>query len=140
MSQESLQPNNLSEHLEEDVSAAQQAPGAGGQTLFPPLEEGNPSMLTLGHYWRLFNDPRLSPLALNPRLPTISTKAFLGLTNQVQALNGMIQTIIPHIPQLAQQFRLGVPGDRLAHNSMTSTPSLHKPDTLSSNSANSLRA
>ncbi|RWW36996.1 hypothetical protein BHE74_00057942 [Ensete ventricosum] len=34
----------------------------------------------------------------------VSTEAFLGLTHQVQALAGMMQTIIPHIPQLMQML------------------------------------
>ncbi|RZR97194.1 hypothetical protein BHM03_00026320 [Ensete ventricosum] len=32
----------------------------------------------------------------------VTAEAFLGLAHQVQALTGMIQAIIPHIPQLAQ--------------------------------------
>ncbi|RRT74292.1 hypothetical protein B296_00028470 [Ensete ventricosum] len=40
--------------------------------------------------------------------------AFLGLTHYVQALAGMMQASIPHIPQLAQQTMPPHPGTQLA--------------------------
>ncbi|RWV80372.1 hypothetical protein GW17_00058367, partial [Ensete ventricosum] len=42
-----------------------------------------------------------SPLRVTPP-QAITVEAFLGLAHQVQALTGMIQAIIHHIPQLAQ--------------------------------------
>ncbi|RZS29033.1 hypothetical protein BHM03_00062700 [Ensete ventricosum] len=64
---------------------------------------------TPNRYWRLFNDPglappdhRLSPITLGLRPPVVTTEVFLGLTQQVRALTGMIQSIVPYIPQLAQ--------------------------------------
>ncbi|RRT51274.1 hypothetical protein B296_00050065 [Ensete ventricosum] len=64
---------------------------------------------TSNHYRRLFNDPGLTPPdpgltppppSLGP--PVVTAEAFLGLTQQVRTLTGMIQAIIPYIPQLAQ--------------------------------------
>ncbi|RWV80764.1 hypothetical protein GW17_00057912 [Ensete ventricosum] len=58
---------------------------------------------TLGCYWWFLNDLGLPPSVCNPSLSVVSLEAFLGLTHQVQALAEMIQSIIPHIPQLMQQ-------------------------------------
>ncbi|RRT42142.1 hypothetical protein B296_00050590 [Ensete ventricosum] len=41
-----------------------------------------------------------SPPSLGP--PIVTTEAFVGLAQQVQTLTGMIQAIVPYIPQLAQ--------------------------------------
>ncbi|RRT37757.1 hypothetical protein B296_00027796 [Ensete ventricosum] len=57
---------------------------------------------TPNRYWRLLHDPRFTPPAPNPGPPVVSTKAFLGLTPQVQTLAGMVHTIVPYIPQSAQ--------------------------------------
>ncbi|RRT40697.1 hypothetical protein B296_00022342 [Ensete ventricosum] len=64
---------------------------------------------TPNHYWRLFNylglaplDPGLSPITSGLGHPLMTTEAFLGLTQQVRALTGKIQAIVPYIPQLAQ--------------------------------------
>ncbi|RZS27462.1 hypothetical protein BHM03_00060936 [Ensete ventricosum] len=51
----------------------------------------------------LLNDPRLTPPPPNPRTPVVTPDAFQRLTNQVQAIAGMLQAIMPYIPQLAQQ-------------------------------------
>ncbi|RRT81122.1 hypothetical protein B296_00015275 [Ensete ventricosum] len=74
-----------------------------------PTEEASTMIPTLNRYWRLFNDPGLAPLdpILSPIMPGlgppgVTTKAFLGLTQQVRTLTGMIQSIVPYIPQLAQ--------------------------------------
>ncbi|RRT42712.1 hypothetical protein B296_00037407 [Ensete ventricosum] len=47
-------------------------------------------------------DPGLSPITPGLGPPVVTTKAFLSLTQQVQTLTGMIQVIVPYIPQLAQ--------------------------------------
>ncbi|RWW81318.1 hypothetical protein BHE74_00010297 [Ensete ventricosum] len=74
-----------------------------------PTEEASTVPPTPNRYWRLFNDPGLTPpapgltpLPLNLEPPIVTTEAFLGLTQQVQTLTGMIQAIIPYVPQLAQ--------------------------------------
>ncbi|RZR81106.1 hypothetical protein BHM03_00007266 [Ensete ventricosum] len=46
--------------------------------------------------------PPPPPLS-NPRTLVVTREAFQGLTNQVQAISGMLQAIVPYIPQLAQQ-------------------------------------
>ncbi|RWW57855.1 hypothetical protein BHE74_00035325 [Ensete ventricosum] len=75
-------------------------PTSGGAPL--PLFR-NPPSRTLRQYWRLFNDSGVTPPPLNLGVSTITPEAFQGLTNQVQAIAGMLQAIIPYIPQLAQQ-------------------------------------
>ncbi|RRT74105.1 hypothetical protein B296_00032690 [Ensete ventricosum] len=74
-----------------------------GRTLGPPpgLTDGGQSTLTPDRYWRLLIDPRLTPPG-HTAPQTVTAEAFLKLAHQVQALTGMIQAIIPHIPQLAQ--------------------------------------
>ncbi|RRT67890.1 hypothetical protein B296_00035904, partial [Ensete ventricosum] len=46
-----------------------------------------------------FPSPASNPAPLAPLM--VTAEAFLGLTSQVQALAGMMQTIIPYLPQLA---------------------------------------
>ncbi|RWW41556.1 hypothetical protein BHE74_00052968 [Ensete ventricosum] len=72
-----------------------------------PIEEASAVPPIRNRYWRLFNDPGLTPPAPGltpPNLgpPVMTTEAFLGFTQQVQTLTGMIQAIVPYIPQLAQ--------------------------------------
>ncbi|RRT64595.1 hypothetical protein B296_00016281 [Ensete ventricosum] len=47
-------------------------------------------------------DPGFPPPASNPAPFVVTAEAFLGLTNQVQALTSMVQTIVPYLPQLIQ--------------------------------------
>ncbi|RRT78210.1 hypothetical protein B296_00019158 [Ensete ventricosum] len=77
----------------------------GGPASSPPLDENVPSY-TPNRYWSLFNDPGLSPLEGGAVQPTISPKAFFSLTQYVQALTGMVQSIIPLIPQASPLPRL----------------------------------
>ncbi|RWW62396.1 hypothetical protein BHE74_00030475, partial [Ensete ventricosum] len=46
--------------------------------------------------------------ASNPAPFVVTAEAFLGLTNQVQALAGMVQIIVPYLPQLIQSTQLEV--------------------------------
>ncbi|RWV78432.1 hypothetical protein GW17_00060608 [Ensete ventricosum] len=71
---------------------------------FLPIEETSTPAPTSNRYWRLLNDPGFSPPVENPGPPPVSVEAFLGFTHQVQALAGMMQTIIPYIPQLVQML------------------------------------
>ncbi|RZR92909.1 hypothetical protein BHM03_00021296 [Ensete ventricosum] len=80
-----------------------------GQAPRVPAEEASTILPTPNRYWRLFNDPGLappdpglSPITRGLGPPVVTTEAFLGLTQQVRTLTGMIQTIVPCIPQLAQ--------------------------------------
>ncbi|RWV79081.1 hypothetical protein GW17_00059845 [Ensete ventricosum] len=66
------------------------------------MEETSVPAPTLNRYWKLLNDPGFSPPIANLDPPVVSTEAFLGLTHQVQNLTEMMQTIVPHIPQLMQ--------------------------------------
>ncbi|RWW74241.1 hypothetical protein BHE74_00017822 [Ensete ventricosum] len=50
----------------------------------------------------MMTDPGFPSPASNPALFVVTTEAFLGLTNQVQALAGMVQTIVPYLSQLIQ--------------------------------------
>ena len=70
--------------------------GASGE--HPPLEgshDERPAMIS-ECYWRIFNDPGLSPPdgALADPSP-VSSKAFHDLTHQVRILIDMVQSIIP---------------------------------------------
>ncbi|RRT65679.1 hypothetical protein B296_00010774 [Ensete ventricosum] len=47
-------------------------------------------------------DPGFPPPMSNPVPFVIMAETFLGHTNQVQALAGMVQTITPYLPQLIQ--------------------------------------
>ncbi|RWW11398.1 hypothetical protein GW17_00024990 [Ensete ventricosum] len=80
-----------------------------GQTPHFLVKEASTVPPTPNRYWRLFNDLGLTPPAPGlipppPNLgpPIVTTEAFLGLAQQVQTLTGMIQAIVPYIPQLAQ--------------------------------------
>ncbi|RRT40454.1 hypothetical protein B296_00056294, partial [Ensete ventricosum] len=48
----------------------------------------------------MMTDPGFPSPASNPAPFVVTTEAFLGLTSQVQALVGMVQIIVPHLPQL----------------------------------------
>ncbi|RWV87829.1 hypothetical protein BHE74_00049841 [Ensete ventricosum] len=67
-----------------------------------PGEAKLPTLIP-NRYWQLFNDPGFSPSAINPGPSVVMVEAFLGLTHQVQAMVGIMQANIPHIPQLVQQ-------------------------------------
>ncbi|RRT35782.1 hypothetical protein B296_00051491 [Ensete ventricosum] len=47
-------------------------------------------------------DPGFPSPASNPAPFVVTAEAFLGLTSQVRALTGMVQTIVPYLPQLIQ--------------------------------------
>ncbi|RWW19052.1 hypothetical protein GW17_00016927 [Ensete ventricosum] len=65
-----------------------------------PTEEVTTVAPTPNHFWRMMIDPGFPSPASNPALFIVTTEAFLGLTSQVQALAGMVQTIVPYLPQL----------------------------------------
>ncbi|RZS26085.1 hypothetical protein BHM03_00059376 [Ensete ventricosum] len=68
----------------------------------PQAEEVTTSGPTPNRFWRMMTDPEFPPPMSNPAPFVITTEAFLDLTNQVQALAGMVQTIVPYLPQLIQ--------------------------------------
>ncbi|RWV95092.1 hypothetical protein GW17_00042315 [Ensete ventricosum] len=63
-------------------------------------EEATAAVPTPNRFWRMMTDPGFPSPASNPAPLTVTTEAFLGLTSQVQALAGMMQTIISYLPQL----------------------------------------
>ncbi|RRT60615.1 hypothetical protein B296_00024892 [Ensete ventricosum] len=100
-------------------------------------------------------DPGFPPPVSNPAPFVITAEAFLGLTNQVQALAGMMQTIVSYLPQLIhlvtpqsalptifpQMESLVAPNREIQLESRSCDPvqaSLNL-DTLSSDSVDSLR-
>ncbi|RRT80041.1 hypothetical protein B296_00011414 [Ensete ventricosum] len=88
--------------------------------------------------------PGVTPVS-NPTPFVVAAEAFLGLTNQVQALAGMVQTIVPDLPQLIHSV-VEVHVDSLAaaparSRSRSRDPVQASPDldTLSSDSVDSVR-
>ncbi|RWV97217.1 hypothetical protein GW17_00040014 [Ensete ventricosum] len=65
-----------------------------------PTEEATVAVPTPNRFWRMMTDLRFPSPASNPAPFVVTVEAFLGLTNQVQALVGMVQTIVPYLPQL----------------------------------------
>ncbi|RRT46911.1 hypothetical protein B296_00033752 [Ensete ventricosum] len=64
----------------------------------PQAKEVTTSGPTPNRFWRMMTDPGFSPPVSNPSPFFVMAEAFLGLTNQVQALAGMVQTIVPYLP------------------------------------------
>ncbi|RWW40464.1 hypothetical protein BHE74_00054128, partial [Ensete ventricosum] len=65
-----------------------------------PTEEATAAVPTPNRFWRMMTDLWFPSPASNPASLMVTTEAFLGLTSQVQALAGMVHTIIPYLPQL----------------------------------------
>ncbi|RWW59872.1 hypothetical protein BHE74_00033173 [Ensete ventricosum] len=65
-----------------------------------PIEEAATTVLTPNRFWRMMTDPGFPSPASNPASFVVTAEAFLGLTTQVQALVGMVQTIVPYLPHL----------------------------------------
>ncbi|RWV84933.1 hypothetical protein GW17_00053315 [Ensete ventricosum] len=63
-----------------------------------PTEEAAAAVPTPNHFWRMMTDPGFSSPASNPAPFVVTAEAFLGLTTKVQALAGMLQTIVPYLP------------------------------------------
>ncbi|RZR94830.1 hypothetical protein BHM03_00023592 [Ensete ventricosum] len=65
-------------------------------------EEVTTTGQTPNRFWRMMIDPGFPPLVSNPAPFVVTVEAFLGLTNQVQVLASMVQTIVPYLPHLIQ--------------------------------------
>ncbi|RWW53756.1 hypothetical protein BHE74_00039717 [Ensete ventricosum] len=65
----------------------------------------------------------------------VTPKAFQGLTNEDQVIAGMLQVIIPNIPQLAQQPSSQSPATPLPQ--MRATPPQNKPPPMTRSADNS---
>ncbi|RRT33580.1 hypothetical protein B296_00049891 [Ensete ventricosum] len=66
----------------------------------PQAEEVTTSGPTPNRFWRMMTNPGFSPPVSSPASFVVTAKTFLGLTNQVQALAGMVQTIVPYLLQV----------------------------------------
>ncbi|RWW06101.1 hypothetical protein GW17_00030591 [Ensete ventricosum] len=98
-----------------------------------PTEEVTTTTPTSNHFWRMMTDPGFPSPASNPAPFIVTAEAFLGLTSQVQALAGIVQTIVLYLSQLIHSA---------THQSapLTTFPQTDSDlDTLSSDTANSLR-
>ncbi|RWV82976.1 hypothetical protein GW17_00055480, partial [Ensete ventricosum] len=109
MSQERPTSNLSTEHLGGSTHVFPSTLQPVGQAPCVLTKEASTILPTPNHYWRLFNDPGLapqdpglSPITSGLRPPVVTTEAFLGLTQQVRTLIGMIQAIVPCVPQLSQ--------------------------------------
>ncbi|RRT31710.1 hypothetical protein B296_00044931 [Ensete ventricosum] len=69
-----------------------------------PTEEATVAVPTPNRFWRMMTDPGFPSPASNPASFMVTVEAFLGLTSQVQALAGMVQTIISYLPQLVHSM------------------------------------
>ncbi|RWW35385.1 hypothetical protein BHE74_00059687, partial [Ensete ventricosum] len=67
-------------------------------------EEATAAVPTPNRFWRMMTDPGFPSPASNPTSFMVTTEAFLGLTSQIQALAGMVQTIISYLPQLVHSM------------------------------------
>ncbi|RWW41886.1 hypothetical protein BHE74_00052596 [Ensete ventricosum] len=69
-----------------------------------PTKEATVAVPTPNRFWRMMTDPGFPSPASNPAPFMVTAEAFLGLTSQVQALEGMVQTIISYMPQLVHSM------------------------------------
>ncbi|RZS19175.1 hypothetical protein BHM03_00051531 [Ensete ventricosum] len=69
-----------------------------------PTEEATVAVPTPNRFWRMMTDPGFPSPASNLAPFMVMAEAFLGLTSQVQALAGMVQTIVPYLPQLVHSM------------------------------------
>ncbi|RWW16128.1 hypothetical protein GW17_00020009 [Ensete ventricosum] len=88
---------NPGEHLTEETHMKHSVLSLKGQASYPS-QDRNVLSQTPSRYWKLFNDLGLSLLGGSVAQPAVSLEAFFSLTQQVQALIGMIQSIISLIP------------------------------------------
>ncbi|RWW68209.1 hypothetical protein BHE74_00024279 [Ensete ventricosum] len=69
-----------------------------------PTEEATVAVPTPNRFWRMMTDPGFPSPASNPAPFMVTAEAFLDLTSQVQALAGMVQTIVPYLPHLVHSM------------------------------------
>ncbi|RRT59714.1 hypothetical protein B296_00045595 [Ensete ventricosum] len=142
----------------EDVPPATQPTLRG--TFRPPLalpsfRDGNIPSHTQGRYWGLLNNLGLTPPSPNRRTPVVTPKAFQGLTNQPQAASlpqiratvpqneqpPMTRSVdnLPHFSPKSDQAPSGDAAKRPEPAPSASGHSFPDPNTLSSDSIDSLR-
>ncbi|RWW72375.1 hypothetical protein BHE74_00019827 [Ensete ventricosum] len=76
--------------------------GDRGVELFPSSRGNEHAGTHLKLQLEIVQRSEIFPSTVNLGLPVVIAEAFLSFTHQVQALAGMMQVIIPHIPQLMQ--------------------------------------
>ncbi|RZS07193.1 hypothetical protein BHM03_00037989 [Ensete ventricosum] len=69
-----------------------------------PTEEATVAVPTPNRFWRMMTNSGFPSPASNPAPFMVTIEAFLDLTGQVQALAGMVQTIIPYLSQLVHSM------------------------------------
>ncbi|RRT34688.1 hypothetical protein B296_00047054 [Ensete ventricosum] len=84
-------------------------------TTLRQTEEATVVVLTPNHFWQMMTDPGFPSPTSNPMSFMVMIEVFLGHSSQVQALAGMVQTIVPYLPQ---------PVHSTAHQSAPSTAPL----------------
>ncbi|RZR85129.1 hypothetical protein BHM03_00012060 [Ensete ventricosum] len=93
-----------------------------------PTEEATTAVPTPNRFWRMMTDPGFPSPASNTAPFMVTTEAFLGLTSQVQALAGMVQTIISYLPQLVHSMvHQSAPLAGTPANGVTDGPELGRP-------------
>ncbi|RZS02658.1 hypothetical protein BHM03_00032726 [Ensete ventricosum] len=83
MSQERPTSNPNSEHPGGSTHVLPSTLQPVGQAPRFPAEELSTVLPTPNHYWRLFNDPGLTPPPPSVGPPVVTVEAFLGLAQQV---------------------------------------------------------
>ncbi|RZS18091.1 hypothetical protein BHM03_00050315 [Ensete ventricosum] len=107
-----------------------------------PTEEATAAVPTPNHFWRMMTDSGFPSPASNPAPFVVMAEAFLSLTSQIQVLAGMVQTIIPYLPQLVAEAHPASPTltpVRSQSRSYNPAPTELDLDTLSTDSTDSLR-
>ena len=80
-------------------SSTTELPALGEHPPHNEIHDDRPAAVS-ERYWRLFNDPSLSPPDGAPAGPSsVSPEAFHDLAHQVRTLTSMVQTIIPIVSQ-----------------------------------------
>ncbi|RRT39574.1 hypothetical protein B296_00045487 [Ensete ventricosum] len=110
MLQERPSSNPSLEHLGGQAHIPLPTLQTGGLNSLLPTKETSVPKPTPNRYWRILNDPRFSPPIANPEPLIVSAEVFLSLTHRVHTLVGLMQTIVPHTPQLMQTLASQQPG------------------------------
>ncbi|RWW36018.1 hypothetical protein BHE74_00058986 [Ensete ventricosum] len=87
-----------------------------------PTEEATIAVPTLNYFWRMITDPGFPSPVSNPVPFVVTVEVFLDLSSQVQALAGMMHTIVPYLPQLVHLTAHQSLPRRYPANGVTSSP------------------
>ncbi|RZR95819.1 hypothetical protein BHM03_00024709 [Ensete ventricosum] len=153
MSQERPQNNANRERLREEAPTAPQVLDIEGPSFLPPPGEGNPFALTPNHNCRLFNYPIQDspPHAIIPHIPQVAQSTtpqhstHLTVQPDLPTPREEPPIVRPDIEGLRfpPEVRSGTPRATTSHSASDTrvpTPNVPEPDTLSSDSTDSLMA